>query len=106
MPAFPHCDCSPVLKMAMIKLPAVKQSLLLKVKNVAGGPCDVPSSRHPHNALHCLAKAHPSPFNASHAIYPWNSTALQQPTTTPQLLYEGKTMVADLQSNESRLLLG
>lgn len=45
MLAFPHWDCSPVLKMAIKKLPAVKQSLLLKVKNVAGGPCDVHSSR-------------------------------------------------------------
>lgn len=89
MLAFPHSDCSPVLKMAIIKLPAVKQSMLLKVKNVAGGPCDV----HIHiNALHCLAKAHPSPCNASHATYPWNSTAMQQPTTTQHLLFEGKTM--------------
>lgn len=44
------------------------------------------------NALHCLAKVHPSPFNASHATYPWNSTAVQQPTARPQLLSEGRTM--------------
>lgn len=93
MPSFPHCDCSFIPKMAIIKLLAVKQFLLLKVKNVSGEPCDVHSSRHSHNALHCSAMAHPSPFNASHATYPWNSTAVQQPTATPTAAVWGEKHV-------------
>lgn len=49
---FPNCDCSPTQKMAIINLPAVKQSLQCGRRALW-----CPSSRYSHNALHCLAKA-------------------------------------------------